>query len=139
MVQTTYQDVNVLVKRVLHVVSHLQGYWTLWLPKSAMPSMLRPSFAFKSKEKQTMAFLYIKKLSGDVKPLLETAAKIAALAGAKLKGDEKSGTFSGKTVIGEISGVYEVKANILTITVKKKPFLVPEASIISALDKFFTS
>ena len=71
-----------------------------------------------------MAFLYIKKLSGDVKPVIETARKIAALAGAKLKGDEKSGTFSGKTVIGEIGGVYGVKANILTITVKKKPFLV---------------
>lgn len=101
-------------------------------------AVMAVSFAFKSKEKQTMAFLYIKKLSGDVKPVIETARKIAALAGAKLKGDEKSGTFSGKTVIGEISGSYEVKTGVITITVHKKPFLLPEAKIISALDKFFT-
>ena len=95
-------------------------------------------FLFQRRNKQWLSYIS-RNCHGDVKPLLETAAKIAALAGAKLKGDEKSGTFSGKTVIGEIGGVYEVKANILTITVKKKPFLVPEASIISALDKFFTS
>ena len=86
-----------------------------------------------------MAFLYIKKLSGDVKPVIETAKKIAAAAGAKMKGDEKKGTFFAKTVVGEIKGGYEVAAGIITITVHKKPFLVPESKIINALDKFFSS
>jgi len=85
-----------------------------------------------------MAFLYIKKLSGDVKPVIETAKKMAAVVGAKMKGDENSGTFSGKTVIGEIGGSYEVKSGVITVTVNKKPFLVPEAKIITALDRFFS-
>jgi hypothetical protein len=85
-----------------------------------------------------MAFLYIKKLSGDVKPLIETARKIASIAGAKMKGDEKKGTFSAKTVVGGIDGVYEVNAKVLTITVNKKPFLVSEAKIVTGLDKFFS-
>ncbi len=85
-----------------------------------------------------MAFLYIKKLSGEVKPLIETAKKIASIAGAKMKGDEKKGTFSARTVVGEVNGVYEVEAGVITITIHKKPFLVPEAKIIAAFDKFFS-
>lgn len=85
-----------------------------------------------------MSFSYSKKLSGDVKPLIDTAKRITKATGTKMSGDENKGTFSGKTVFGEIGGSYLVKDGVIKITIHKKPFLVPEAKLVAALDKFFS-
>ena len=85
-----------------------------------------------------MPFTFTKKITGDVKPIIDTAKKIAKVTGAYMDGDEESGTFSINTAIGLIAGSYVVKDGVITITVHKKPFLIHEVKIKAALDKFFS-
>ena len=85
-----------------------------------------------------MSLSYSKEFTGDVRPFIDSAKRMAKTIGTIMAGDDSSGTFSGNTVIGGINGAYEVKAGVITITVNKKPFLVPESKIITALDKLFS-
>ena len=84
-----------------------------------------------------MAFIYCKRLYGDVKPLIDTAKRIAKITDANLTGDENGGLFFGSTVFGEIKGSYAVTNGVIKITIHKKPFLVSEAKLTAAFNKFF--
>jgi hypothetical protein len=85
-----------------------------------------------------MPFVYKKSFSGDIKPLIDKAKVVAPASGVHFSGDENCGMFHGKTFAGEVCGSYEVRGGIITITVNKKPLLVSEIRIKTALNKYFT-
>jgi hypothetical protein len=84
-----------------------------------------------------MAYTYRKNIEGREKLFTDTVQRIARVTGIRFSGDESGGRFSGRTVVGEISGFYAAANGVITITVSKKPFMVSEAKLTAAFDKFF--
>lgn len=80
-----------------------------------------------------MAKTFDVSFSGEAASLLEHAKHAADQAGATLRGDEKSGAFSGKGVEGR----YEVSGQTVHVTINKKPVLVSDSVIESRLREFF--
>ena len=61
-------------------------------------------------------------------------AKVAASKnGVDLNGDESAGTFSGRG----IEGAYAVSGSVISITINRKPALVPWGMIEQRLKDFF--
>ena len=85
-----------------------------------------------------MSFTYTKKLTGDIKPLIVKAQRVAKATGTTLTGDENSGKFHGNTFLGEIGGSYTVKDGVMHIAINKRPYLVSKAKLVAAFDVFFS-
>jgi len=85
-----------------------------------------------------MSFTFTKKLTGDIRQLFAKAKAEAEKAGGTISGDERSGGFSGKTPVGTIHGAYTVVDGVLTVTIGKKPMLVPESAIREAFNGYFS-
>jgi len=62
----------------------------------------------------------------------------ANIANGSISGDEHSGDFTGKTPLGAIKGTYTVADGILTVSINKKPMLLPESLIRDAFNEYFT-
>ena len=84
-----------------------------------------------------MAFLFTKKLTGDIQQIFVKAKTEANAAGGKISGDEKSGDFTGKTPVGAIKGTYTVTDGVLNVTINKKPMLLSENTIKNAINGYF--
>lgn len=87
-----------------------------------------------------MPFTYTKPLPASataITSLFERARAAAAKEGGTITGNEQSGNFNGKTPLGEIAGTYTVNSGVLNVTINKKPMLVPQGAITSALDEYF--
>ncbi|HLX63987.1 MAG TPA: hypothetical protein VKX17_22130 [Planctomycetota bacterium] len=59
--------------------------------------------------------------------------------GGSLIGDEKSGAFTGQTPMGAVEGNYSAAGNTVTITITKKPFMVPLSMIQTQIKKAFAA
>ncbi|MDR0516381.1 MAG: hypothetical protein LBH25_04980 [Fibromonadaceae bacterium] len=64
----------------------------------------------------------------------EKAKNATKNAGASMNGDCNAGTFSGSG----LEGSYAFESGNLSITINKKPFLVPESLIKSKVSEFFS-
>lgn len=71
--------------------------------------------------------------SGEAASVFQRAKHAANEAGATLRGDEKSGTFSGKGVEGR----YEVSGQTVHVTITKKPVVISDSAIESRFRQFF--
>lgn len=80
-----------------------------------------------------MAKTFDVSFSGEAASILQHAKHAADQAGATLRGDEKSGAFSGKGVEGR----YEVSGHTVHVTITKKPIVVADSVIESRLRDFF--
>lgn len=85
-----------------------------------------------------MTFTFIKTLTGDIPQLFLKAKAEARRANGLITGNEQSGEFSGKTPVGSIIGTYTVVDSVITVTISKKPLLVPESAIKDALTGYFS-
>lgn len=81
-----------------------------------------------------MAKTFQIKYSGEAGALVEKARKQAQDSGAQFSGDEKSGTFSGKGVVGR----YEVEGDTVSVTIEKKPFPAPWVLVEKKIRGFFS-
>jgi len=59
--------------------------------------------------------------------------------GGRFDGDFRKGEICGKTPVGDIKGSYAVVDNTAKITIREKPFLLPESTIKNEMEKFFLS
>jgi len=66
--------------------------------------------------------------------MLEKARKTAKKAGILFEGDEKTGIFEGKG----FGGHYRIVDDQVTLTVTKKPIVMPWKVVESALEKIFS-
>jgi hypothetical protein len=71
--------------------------------------------------------------TGDTSSLLERTRKIAADNGAQVTGDTNKGTFSGRGV----EGSYTISGNTVTVTIDKKPVILPWGLVESQIKQFF--
>jgi hypothetical protein len=65
--------------------------------------------------------------------------EVAKQPGATFQGDTTQGNFSGPTGVGTVEGNYTAKENIVTITITKKPFVVPQGTIERRMREWFNS
>ncbi|MDP7079027.1 MAG: hypothetical protein QF415_03995 [Candidatus Undinarchaeales archaeon] len=72
-------------------------------------------------------------VTGDPKTLFERIRKHLTAYGIELSGDTGHGAFEGKGIAGE----YTVTDNVVTVTVTKKPPLVPCSMVERELRKLF--
>lgn len=68
---------------------------------------------------------------------LARAQREILAAGGRFDGTLASGTFSGKTLLGEFDGTYTASGPVIQIQISRKPFLVPCGLIESKLREFF--
>lgn len=63
--------------------------------------------------------------------------KIRSTVGDKgnLAGNEQHGNFEGDTPLGKFEGSYAIEGDDITITIHKKPFLVPTSLIKDEFEK----
>ncbi|GHO49121.1 hypothetical protein [Ktedonospora formicarum] len=80
-----------------------------------------------------MAKTFDVSFSGEPESAFQRAKHAADAAGATLRGDEKSGTFSGKGVEGR----YDVSGQTVHVTITKKPVIVSDSAVESRLREFF--
>ena len=73
------------------------------------------------------------KLTRDPHEVFEKFKATAAKNGVALKGDYQLGQFSGKG----ITGSYELKVDVLTVTIVEKPFLFGWSMIEAKVREFF--
>jgi hypothetical protein len=73
-------------------------------------------------------------LNEDGSQLLGRARETARKYGAELSGDSERGQFVGKG----IQGAYEIREGRLSITISKKPLILPWGVIEKTVRKFFT-
>jgi len=71
--------------------------------------------------------------TGDAASLLARARKAATDNGAQVTGDANQGTFSGRGV----EGSYTINGNTVTVTIDKKPLIIPWSLVESQLKQFF--
>jgi len=81
-----------------------------------------------------MAKTFKIKYSGEATALVEKAKKQAQDSGAQFSGDEKSGSFSGKGVVGR----YVVEGDTVAVTIEKKPFPAPWMLVEKKIRGFFS-
>jgi len=81
-----------------------------------------------------MAKTFKIKYSGEASDIVEKAKKQAQKSGAQFSGDEKSGSFSGKGVVGR----YTVKGDTVEVTIEKKPFPAPWMLVEKKIRDFFS-
>lgn len=55
--------------------------------------------------------------------------------GARVEGDTASGNLGGDTPLGRFEGIYAHDGERLTLTITKKPVLVPDSFLESRLDE----
>lgn len=72
-------------------------------------------------------------ITGDADALVKKAQAVAQSNGATFTGDANAGQFSGSGVAGH----YQRTGNQLTITIDKKPFIMPWAMVESQIKGFF--
>ena len=77
-------------------------------------------------------------IKGKPKDVLGQVRKKISDAGGSFAGDEHAGTFSGKSVLGDIKGSYSVSGQTATITITSKPFLAPCGKIESTIRDYFS-
>lgn len=75
-----------------------------------------------------MARTFTTRPAVSVAELLETAPDY----GVAIDGDEKEGVFEGRGFAGE----YKVRRGTVTLTIKKKPFLVPWSLVESGIKQY---
>jgi len=73
-------------------------------------------------------------LNDDPDALVTKAQQAAGIYNATLTGDANSGTFVGNGVEGD----YEIKGQILTVTITRKPAFVPWSLVESIVKGLFT-
>ncbi len=57
--------------------------------------------------------------------------------GGSFTGSLTSGTFQGKTELGDVEGKYQVEGNRIEVRILRKPFLLPMSMIESTLKGYF--
>jgi len=65
--------------------------------------------------------------------VIERAREKATSSGVDFQGDENEGNFAGKGLLG----TYRIAGPLLTITISKKPMILPWAMIESSIKSFF--
>ncbi len=55
--------------------------------------------------------------------------------GAEVRGDETSGELIGDTFLGRFEGTYVLENEQLTLTITKKPAMIPDSMLEKQLDK----
>lgn len=73
--------------------------------------------------------------SGDASDLIEKAETLFHGVGGHFSGDTDTGVFSAQTPLGRVSGNYEIRPHRITILIRRKPFLMPCATI----ERYFRS
>lgn len=72
--------------------------------------------------------------AGRPEHLIDKAKKLALEHGALLVGNSSSGSVS----TGDVNGEYNVHGNTVCVTITKKPFYVPWATVEKRVKDFFT-
>jgi hypothetical protein len=76
-------------------------------------------------------------LKGDVEQLLAKVAQAVTEHGGQFSGDGKGGKFSGKTLLGEVHGKYVIDNDAVSISILRKPAMVPMGMIEKEIRGFF--
>ena len=75
---------------------------------------------------------------GDVSSAINKVKEaVAKQSGATFNGDTSKGSFSGSTAVGTVEGNYTVNGNNVSITITKKPFVVPQSTVESKIRDWF--
>jgi hypothetical protein len=79
---------------------------------------------------------------GSASNFVVSATKTMQTKGGVFQGNEKTGTFNIKTLIGSIKGTYQVLSTVGSVTqvainILQKPALVPMSKIQSEIRKYF--
>ena len=82
----------------------------------------------------TMSKTFEIPLGGDAVALVNKAQAAATTYAATFSGDISSGSFSGRG----FDGSYTIIENMATVTITKKPFIVPWILVESKVRGFFT-
>ncbi|MBF0219738.1 MAG: hypothetical protein HQL49_09450 [Gammaproteobacteria bacterium] len=71
--------------------------------------------------------------------LLARAEERICSSGGRFSGDATAGSFSGKTLLGEVAGEYQVVANEVIITITGKPALLSLNKVKTGIEAFFSA
>ena len=74
-------------------------------------------------------------LSQDSATIVDKAKAMLIESGNKFTGDSSKGSFSGSG----IAGTYHISGNVATITIDKKPFVIPMSLVESKVREYFKS
>lgn len=85
-----------------------------------------------------MAHKFSFSISGDATSVVQNVEKQLRAAGGKFSGNASGGSFEGKSPLGQIEGRYEVVGNLVTVTITKKPFVVPHQTVESKIREYFS-
>jgi hypothetical protein len=86
-----------------------------------------------------MAHSFSMTIPGDLSDALRRVEKQIVSPGGSFRGTTASGTFSGETALGPVEGTYTASGSIVTVTLTRKPPLVPDRIIESAIRAYFAA
>jgi len=76
-------------------------------------------------------------VTGDMTETLEKIRSAVKNMGGSFTGDETSGTIVSQTPVGQIEGDYSISGGDITITITKRPMMVPCGMIETKMREFF--
>ena len=76
-------------------------------------------------------------VAGDMTETLEKIRTTVTSMGGSFSGDGTSGSIASQTPVGQVEGDYSISGNEITITITKKPIMVPCGMIETKMREFF--
>lgn len=86
-----------------------------------------------------MAHRFSVRIQGDPQRAVQNVETQLRAAGGTFAGDARAGKFGGKSPVGLIEGTYEVHNDTVTVTITKKPFVVPNSTVEGKIREYFAS
>lgn len=83
-----------------------------------------------------MSHTFSIKINSDIEVVLKKVKSEIANNGGNLVGNNSSGSISLNLTIGSVTGDYSVSNNLITLTIKNKPFYLSYNRIESEISKY---